>query len=292
MARKAYKIPTSIDANWLDLEIAIRSDTGIGLKPLPLRFIFAVLVAALLWFWIIRVTPIANMPIPFIIAFSIAWLLMSVLLVRMDKTGTLMLSRLPILISYMPKSNRYVYTRTSDSAGPFASIANIKSIDEDRGMIHFDDGDVGYVYRVIGSGSILLFDDDRNAILDRVDAFYRMMKTDYEIIYITAKEAQNVKRQVRNMDIRLSRLENDDPELYALAKMERTFLTDWVGGEFRSIHQYMILKASSPESLMVAKNMLRAEVENSTLMIKRCVALYDDELHDLLKSVFKGKESQ
>jgi hypothetical protein len=137
----------------------------------------------------------------------------------------------------------------------------------------------------------MLFPEDRDAILDRVDMFFRNMKSDYEIIFITVKEAQNVKRQVANMDKRIERLRYDDKDLLALAEMERYYLTDAVGGHFRSIHQYMIIKADGEESLQTAHQILEGEVENSTLMIKRCAMLFDDELHAVFRSVFKGKES-
>jgi hypothetical protein len=175
--------------------------------------------------------------------------------------------------------------------GPFYSIANLESIDEDRGMVTFADGDVGAVYRVVGSASVLLFPEDREAILDRVDAFYRNMGPEYEIIYITAKESQNVKRQLRNMDARIARLENDDPDLKAVAEMDRYFLSEMVGKRYRSIHQYMILKAGNEEALQAAHAALESEVNYSTLMIKRCVALYDEELHDVFKTLFKGRET-
>ena len=291
MAKPVYKIPASINSNWLDLEIALRSDSGIGIKPLPMKFILAVIGSGLGWFWVLNVTPIGSMNIGFLVLFTFAWIYVSALLLHLDKTGEMAISRVPILIQYLPKSARRVFCRTGDNAGPFYTIANIDGIDEDRGIIQFADGTFGYAFRVVGSGSVLLFESDREAILARVDAFFRNMKTEYEIIFITAKEAQNVKRQVNNMTKRIMNLQGDDPELIALAEMERAFLENYVGREYRSIHQYMILKAGSMESLNTAKNMLRAEIESSTLMIKRCVSLYDDELHGILRSIYQGKES-
>lgn len=291
MAKRAYKVPSSLNSSALDLEIAIRGDSGMGIRPIPLKLIMACLISALLWYWVIQVTPVRTFGIPFIVAFSFVWLLVSILFLRLDKSGDLMIMRLPILFTYAPRSARWVSCRSGDNAGPFYSIAQIESVDEDRGIIHFADGDVGYLFRVVGSGSVLLFDEDREAVLDRVDNFYKNMRTDYEIIYITAKEAQNVARQVRNMDIRRSRLVNDDPDLMALANMERDFLTEHVGREFRSIHQYMILKAYNMEALAVARNLLQSEIEGSSLMFKRCAAVYDDDLHAVFRSIYKGKES-
>ena len=291
MAKQSYKIPESLDQSPWDIEVAIRSDSGIGMKPLPLKFIAGVLFSALLWFWMLNMSFVASMSIIYKILFSVVWLLASLLLVRLDKSNTLMAARVPVLISYFPKSARKVSCRTGDNAGPFYSIANIADVDEDRGLITFTDGDVAFVYRVVGSASVLLFPDDRDAILNRVDSFFRNMKPDYEMIFVTCKEAQNVKRQVRNMNARASRLKNDDPELRGLVEMEKYFLEEHVGGSYRSIHQYLILKAHNEEALQMAQNVLDAEVQYSTLMIKRCVALYDDELHGFFQSIYRGKES-
>ena len=291
MAKQSYKISESLDQSPWDIEIAIRSDSGMGIKPLPLKFIAAVIISGLVWFWMLNMSFVSNMSIVYKVLFSIAWLLASLLLVRLDKSNTLMLSRIPILVSYFPKRARRVSCRTGDNAGPFYSIANIESVDEDRGMITFTDGDVAFVYRVVGSASVLLFPDDREAILNRVDSFFRNMKPDYEMIFVTCKEAQNVKRQLRNMDARMSRLRNDDPELRGLVEMESYYLREHVGGSYRSIHQYLVLKAHNEEALQMAQSVLDTEVQFSTLMIKRCVALYDDELHGFFQSVYRGKES-
>lgn len=291
MAKTAYKIPSSLDSSFLDIEIGLRSDSGMGIRPLPLKLILAAMASLLIWYWAIQATPIQTFGLPFVVAFTVVWIILSVLFLRLDKSGDLMAARLPILFTYAPKSARKVSCRSGDNAGPFYSIAQIEDVDEDRGIVKFADGDVAYVFRVVGSGSVLLFDDDREAVLDRVDAFYKNMKTDYEIIYITAKEAQNVRRQVHNMDVRRQRLANDDPDLMALANMERDFLTEWVGKEFRSIHQYIILKARNLEALTQARNILQAEVEGSSLMFKRCTPVYDDDLHALFRSIYTGKES-
>jgi hypothetical protein len=223
--------------------------------------------------------------------FGVAWVAASAYLLRLDKSGSLIIARVPVLIEYIPRAARRVSCRLGDNSGPFYSIVNIDKVDEDKGLIKFVDGDVGYAYRVTGSASILLFPDDRDAILDRVDSFFRNMKPDYEMIFITCKEAQNVKRQLRNMDARLSRLRYDDTELRALIEMEKFFLSEHVGGAYRSVHQYLVLKAHSEESLVMAQNALDSEVQYSTLMIKRCVALYDDELHGLFQTIYRGRES-
>ena len=71
----------------------------------------------------------------------------------------------------------------------------IRNIDENSGLIEFLDGSFGSMYRVVGAASALLFEDDKEAILDRVDNFYRKMGFDVEIIKITTKESQKIYHQ-------------------------------------------------------------------------------------------------
>lgn len=286
MAKASYKIPDSLDKSWLDIEIAFQSDSGVGTRPLPMKFLLAVAASLVGCLAIVLNTPIKDGGIPFIVLFILLWAATSVFLLKLDKTGNMAFTRIPTVFSYMPKSARHVTCRMSNEAGPFCSATNMDGCDEERGIIKFLDGDVGYAYRVVGSGSVLLFEDDKDAILDRVDSFFRKMKCDYEMIFITAREPQNVRRQLHRMDERIAKLKRGDEELYALAMMERNYLSEYVGGSFRSIHQYLIIKAGNPEALELGRNMLQSEVEGSLLMFKRCSALFDEELRALFQSTF------
>lgn len=293
MAKKVYKIPQSLALSWMDVEIAIKSDNGVGLHPLPLKVILAVILSGIGCFWCVLNTGIkAGGPV-LMALFVILWIALSALLLRPVKTGGMALQRVPALFEYLPKERRNVLTRRTSPATPFYSIAAVDSIDEDRGLINFRDGWVGFAYRIVGSGSVLLFEEDKNAILDRVDSFYRNMKTDYELIFITAREAQNIKYQVEAIERRIFRLGGNpgDDEIIALLESEKQYLLEEVGGKFRSIHQYLILRAKSEELLTLGRNMLSSEVESSTLVFKRCTALFDEDLHEMFASVYKGKES-
>lgn len=297
MAKSAYKVPGNLDQSWLDIEIAFQSKNGVGIRPLPMKFILAVIFAGIACFALLLNTPIKDSGPVGITMFLLVWILGSVFLLKMDKTGDMSITKIPVAVEYIPPANRHVITRTSSDAGPFVNISNVADVDEERGMVKFNDGDVGFVYRVVGTGSALLFDDDKAAILDRVDTHMRKMKQDYEMIFITAREPQNVKRQVANQDARLSKLVDKagrplpgNEELVALIKTNKAYLSDYVGGSFRSIHQYLVLKARNEEALMVARNVLKSEIEGSLLMFKRCSALFDDELRAVFASTFKGEE--
>jgi CCR4-NOT transcriptional regulation complex NOT5 subunit len=86
---------------------------------------------------------------------------------------------------------------------------------------------------------------------------------------------------------RYENLQNDDPDLRDLAEEQFRILRDYVGKEFKSIHQYMVIKSSSKEALRVANNILQSEVENSSLFIKQCVPLEKDDTLEVLRSIYQ-----
>ena len=157
-------------------------------------------------------------------------------------------------------------------------------------MFVFVDGTYGYWYRVVGSASVLLFDSDRDAIINRVDNFYRKWKYETEIVFLTAKEAQKVYRQVSSLQRRYENIRNDDPDLRELAEEQFKILRDHIGSEFRSIHQYMLLKSNDKESLRTANNILQTEVDNSSLMIRQCVPLDKTDVLQMLASIYQRND--
>lgn len=285
--KKAYKIPTDLNTSVADMEISLKNSEGVGPRPLPLKVIFFILCSIMLCFYAVMKTFISKGPLWAILCFILLWALLTVLLVRYDATKQMQIQMLPSLLRYIPKSSRRVITRSNCRADEFYGIANILDVNGDTGLVSFSDGTFGYCYRVVGSASILLFDADKAAILRRVDAFYRKFGTDAEIVMLTVKESQKVYRQLMNLKRRFDRLEQHDPDLDALAVEQFNIMKTHVGGTFKSIHQYMILKADNKEALIVAKNVLQSEVENSTLMIKQCVPLFGDDIYALFRMIYR-----
>lgn len=291
MAKDSYKIPDTLDKSMGDMEISLQSSDGIGARPMPIKIILMYALSIILWFFAVAKTFIADGGIGLIIVFSALWFALTALLLHRDKTGLPQASLVVSMMNYLPKNLRYVVTRNNAPAKDFYTIAGIEDIDGEKGLITFTDGTYGYMYRVVGTGSILLFDEDRKAILDRVDSFYKKMKPEYELIFITSKEAQKIYRQVARLKERYDNLDFDDPELRAVADTEYNYLKNVVGGSFRSIHQYLIIKAENTEALTVGKNMLQSEVENSSYMFKQCTALFGNDIYDVFRTIYKGKES-
>lgn len=291
MAKKSYKIPDTLDKGFGETEIPLQSSDGLGTKPIPIMIILIYICSALLWFYSVSRSFIRAGGIGLIVAFSILWLALTILLMKRDKTGIPEASLVVSMVNYLPKSMRYLITRKTAKANAFRALVGIKDINYDTGLITFLDDTYAFLYRVVGTGSVLLFEDDKTAILDRYDMFWRKIKADCEILFITSKEPQKIYRQLANAERRYVGLDVKDRELAAVAERNFNFLRDQVGMNFRSIHQYMLVKADNKEALMQTKNIILSEVENSSMVFKQCTPLFGSDIDDVLSTIFKGKET-
>lgn len=292
MAKEAYKIPADLNQNYLDMELAIQGKDGIGLKPLPIKVILSWIVSIMLCFMCCTKTFVQYGGVVLIFLFVVCWFGLSFFLLKTDKTKRMALQDIASLMAYIPSMSRRLSTRTSSEAAAFYRVLNIDKINNETGLITFNDGTFGYCMSVVGTASVLLFDSDRDAILSRVDNFYRKIGTDVEIIYITSKESQKVIHQIANLKRRFDNLNNNDPDLRACAEEQFTTLKNYVGGSFKSIHQHLILKADNQEVLTVAKNVVKTESENSSLMFKKLVWMIGKDEKELIRSFLSGKESE
>lgn len=290
MAKMSYKVPTSLNRSLLDHEITL-SKGGWAAKPSPIKQLFFFGGGLLALLWVTTQTFISSAGPVFITLFVIWGLAAIVYFGGMTKTKELRAMNVPALLAYLPRKARTVYTRRSSDPSDFYSIVGIDGIDDD-GRIHFSDGSEGQVYLVVGSASYLLFDEDRIAILDRVDAFWRKIDTTCEWAFITTKEPQRIYHQVANLEARNQALEIRDPDLIELQNEQYDILTQHVGGKFTSIHQYLLLKGKSADALRRAHMVLQAEVEGSALMIKEATVLDKEETESMLRVFYQGIDDE
>lgn len=286
--KRSYKIPAGLNASYGDMELAVQSKDGLGVKPLPIKVIVTYIGSILLCFYVCTKTVVSHGSFVQIGAFVILWIAMTLTLAKFDGTKRMQVQFLPTLINYLPKASRNIITRTSAKANGFYKIAGIESINKKTGLIEYADGTYAYMYLVVGSASILLFDADKEAIISRVDSFYRKIGFDVELIFTTTKESQKVYNQVASLKKRYNKLTVRDPDLELIANEQLDVLNNYVGGSFRSIHQYLTIKADNKEALVTNKNVLQSEVENSSRMIKRCVALYYDDINEVCKTIYQS----
>lgn len=286
MAKDLYKIPTSIDRSYLDHEIVLASN-GWQAPPVAVRQIGFWLASVLVLMWSMTSTFLGDAGFGLGVLVVIWWLAATVFLGRMTRTRELRYRTVLTFLAYAPKAARTVLTRRGNDPSEFGSIVAIDGIDPD-GAIWFADGGCGRVYLVVGSASILLFEEDRAAILNRVDAFWRKVEPTAEYCFITTKEPQRIHHQMANLERRNLALTHRDPDLVELMDEQADILTTHVGGQFNSIHQYLLIRGQNREALRRAHNLLTAEVESSPLMIKECTMLNRDEAIHMLRVLYRG----
>ena len=289
--KEVYKIPESLDSNYFDVEIAIQTNDGMGIKPVPIKIILSVIISVLLCFYFLTHGLVSTSTGLQKFLFVLLWIGLSFVLISYDKSRKMNIQLVPVLLNYAPKKNRHIFTRRSTPANDFFSILGIDSISK-NGTIRFLDKSYGNMYHVVGSASILLFEDDKKAIIERVDNFYRKMGLNYEIVFLTVKEPQKIHHQLANLKRNYDNMEVHDPDLEELYEQQFNVLKYLVGDECKSIHQYMLVKGDNKEAQIIANNIIQAEVENSSLLFKKCTVLNYKEIIDVLRPIYKGVEER
>lgn len=287
MAKSTFKIPTSLNRSFLDHEIALAGG-GFQMRPVPTKVLLFWLVSVMVLFWVCTSTFVSSADGWLIFLVVVWWLAATAFFGRYSNTKEMRFTSLPALLEYVPRPARRVVTRRGSDPSPFASVTNIRGVD-DNGRIEWADGTVGQAYLVVGSASVLVFEEDKKAILNRVDAFWRKVDTSVDYVWITTKEPQRVYRQLGNLELLNQGLENRDPELFELLDERYSILKDYVGGQFNSIHQYLVVKADNPEALRRAHALVKSEVEGSSLMIKQASMLGADDLFEMLRTIYTAE---
>ena len=274
-------------SNALDSEITLQKD-GVGFRPLPIKFVIITIASGCAMIKIFT-TDMVAVGTPFQkILFVALWMTMTVLLFFTGKTQRLNIGMLFSFMSYLSvPGNRRLRTRKVDeeAVANMIDMTNIKHI-SDNGLITFGDKDVGHMYRITGNASALLFEQDRDMIINRVDNFYRRVDPGVEFIFMTLKEPQRIYHQAAAINKRYKALTVHDPDLTRLANNQLNLLRDVVGKKFKSVHQYMIIKASSEEILFSTKSDLQVELNQSTLFIRKCVPLGLEDISDQLSVIY------
>ena len=281
--KQSYGIKTPMLSTPMDTEITLQKD-GVGLRPLPIKFVIITVISAVACFSAVNSEMIAVGNIVQKTIFVCMWVMMTILLFMSDKTKRMNFQNIISLVNYLLVStNRRVVTRRTAPATAMLDMCNIKDIDS-TGIIRFADRSYGYMYRVTGTASVLLFDEDKKRIINAVDNFFRKCDSNTQFIFITLKEPQKVYNQAAAIKHRYDNLRVRDEDLNDLCNNQLEMLRDVVGTQYQSIHQYMIVKADSMETLISAKITLQTELDTSGLFIKRCIPLYEEEVLEVLSN--------
>lgn len=209
---------------------------------------------------------------------------------RTTKTKELVASQVPVIAEYLPRKSRRVNTRTISSPTPFYSVTGgLDGVDED-GVLSLYGGAKAKVFRVVGSASYLLFDEDRVAIVDRYETFLRKLEPNCDVTTVTTSEPQRIHHQLANLERRNRDLVQRDPDLIELQNEFFEILTEHVGSRYTSTHQYLIVTGDSADALNRAVKIVEGEATSSSLVFRELVGLDRAEVVPVLQMFFQGIE--
>lgn len=287
--KKKYKLPFTLDTSTLDIELDLsskNSNMSLSKRPITVKLFMFGVASASAWIMITMNTGIRNGSILAIALWSIAYFWVSFLLLSPTKTQMMGYSWVKPSLEYMLKVNRHVGTRGSDPSGPVEALVDVKAVGA-NGMILFNNKDVGEIYEVVGYGSVLMFDHDRDSVLADASDFYRNLPLGVTLIYDTQQAPQKVIEQRMHLRDQARNLKTKSKGLRALQRYENVALRDYVGKSFKSIHQLMIVRAIDKEHLESFHEHMTT-LQGSNFI--RSLAVYDqDDIYNYLKDL-KGRE--
>ena len=284
MAKVSYGIPASLNRSPLDHEIHMHP----SMPATPVKQLLFLFMGAMALVWVVRVTFVGSAAAWLIVMFCLWGAAVVMYMGRVTRTKELVVQQVPAIMGYLPHKARHVNTRSTSSPTPFYSVTSgIDGIDED-GTISLYGGAKAVIYRVVGSASYLLFDEDRVEIIDRADSFWRKVEPSCEWLTITTKEPQRIHHQLANLERRNRELVDRDPDLIGLQNEAYDILVDHVGSRFSSLHQYMMLRGDSADALLRARKIFESEVEASSLVLREAHLQDRTEVVPLLQTFFQG----
>lgn len=287
--KNVYRIATSLDRSYLDVEVALQAKSGVGLRPLPLYTIFVWIVAIFGSFLAVSSTALPLQYLPLILkgVFMLACIAFAYVAMSRDGGNQTRVMAIRNMATYMfVKPSRILKTRSTDPATMLYRLVGIKEINKKTGMVTYLDGTVAYFYRVVGNASALLFDSDKDAVITRVDNFYRKLPDYIRCEIITIKEPQKVVTNKVRLKELYAGLRTQDKDLISIMQESYRNLDEYVGGEFKSIHQYMGLFAGSKEYVNKAHAILVNETQGSGLMFSAVEPLYDEDVIRLMHTIY------
>lgn len=292
MAKSGYKIPASLDQTHLDRVISLSNNPNSPIGLVSVKTLLAYLgtgaMIGICW----KMGMFLGNGLFFNIAYVILIFLFVSRLINTTRTGDLAYTNMLALTDYMPKYMRKLSTTRNNKVAAFYKMYGIAEVDDKTGDIRYTNGDYGTLLSVSGTGSILLFDEDKDGILNAADGFWRKIDVGSYITQITIKEGQKVDLQLGNYINRWERIRASDMTdgmknvLGDLMEAEMDVLANDIAVNYRSIHQYWMLRSGSKEGLKSLKTLIKSEIDTSGLVVRSARTQYYDDVVRISRSIF------
>ena len=239
-------------------------------------------VAGCAWFMLTFNSPLSHGSFLSLTVWSLAYIGVVGMMLAPTKTKGMGYDWFMPSIQYLFKVNRHVGTRGNDATGSVHMLLDLNKVQND-GLLVFNNGDVGQILNIVGFGSILMFDSDRDMVLSDTNKFYRNLPAGIVIVYDTRQSPQKVEAQIANLKEQARNREIKSKALRALQKNELITLRQYVGRQFKSTHQVMVIRAKDVEH-MQAFNSYLASVAGGAF-IRSAEIMEQEDVIDYMKDL-------
>lgn len=283
--KQQYKLPFTLDTGPLDIEInlsAQNSNMSFSKRPVTVKFFIMAAAAAAAWFMITFNSPLAHGSVLSLVLWSLSYFAVVGMMLAPTKTKGMGYDWFMPSIQYLFKVNRHVGTKSVDATGPVHMLLDLNQVKND-GLLIFDNGDVGQILNIVGFGSILMFDSDRDQVLADTNKFYRNLPAGAVVIYDTRQSPQKVETQIHNLKEQARNREINSKALKALQKNELLTLRQYVGQQFKSTHQVMIIRTSDVEHLQAFNSQLATVAGGS--FIRSAEVMEQEDVFEYMKDL-------
>lgn len=280
--RNAYAIRTSLAKSQLDSQIQLGSNTSLSIAKKPITLAtFIYLMGAIFLYAVLFSRSVIRYGGFF------GWLLFTVgfvgcywsLLTR-TKTLNYKIGYIPVAFRYWSHNGRNVKTGLLDDGARLRNFLGLKSKDgvTEDGMLHFTDGEVGVLFDVVGNASSMIFEQDQHNVIKDARIIYKNLPSMVGLTLITQASTQDVHTQIQSKLDQLHNLEIDSPGLRQIVKKQGQVLRDTVGTNFSMIRQYLLVRGTPDNALMVAKTISNAAASATNNYLKSAKVLTNESL--------------
>jgi len=264
MAKRSYHIPYSLNVTRWQAPVILPWLKGNGMqRPIKISTIvtlaFLGFIIPLFVYWN---TPISEGGWFGILMMLVGWETMVYILIAPQENGDAgYKSIIPTISYWLYVHNRVIKTGGDANLENAIDLMQIKMID-DRGVITFNNGWVGQMYELDGHGSNMLFDNERDYVVDQFERWLSLLPPNVSITIPTQYTSLDLGSQIQDAEQLTQRQSSMD--LRALAARKEKVLRENVSGNerFRSITQAIIISATDRQALLEQCQWFEAQVQS------------------------------
>lgn len=285
-AKQRYSIPNSIDVNALDMPFSLRRGSVGPKKPVTVGLILLIIFVAGLYAYLAQYFLKNEFGIIYVVGFSIFYWIFAVSMIRRGRTNERGYRWLMPTINYwFSGSSRFIVTRGHAGERDIMKLKfqiPVETWDEQSGLVTFTDGSVAYLIDVIGNGSRSLFQDDIDRIIGTFETYLEQLKLGTSISVVSRQASQDTTIQRQSLEEK--RRVNANQTVDYLIARNVEMLSNFVETRFKSIHQYIVLRARNVETLQEEYQWLLTQYNED--LFRQMEMLKNDKLTERLRNFY------